>query len=161
MEGFPVPEPPVVSNATSRRATAILAMLLLLLPGVGEALGRTCEHHDGGAARARSEAPAEHAHGASGHGHAAESSAHAGRHEHPADVDDRAGEPEHEHGSESCTCAGTCFMGSGTAAPATPTTSMQLAATADRSIAIPTAPGRSPRLLPFVLPYAQAPPAGC
>lgn len=114
--------------ALTRRATALLAVLLLLFPSVGEALGHGCPHH--GALPAGAEA-AEH-----------------GSH-------DRDSAPAQHEGP--CTCEGMCQAGSLPGLPAGPADLVPAGSSAAERPASPRGQGRV-RFPAFFLPYAQGPP---
>src|SRR5690606_26761450 len=118
----------------ARRVTALLAVLLLLLPSVGEAMGHGCPHHGAGAAE-HAAAMADALHADAGHDPAP--AGHAG--------------PR--------TCEGMCQTGSLPGLPAAPA---QVLPSESPDAALPSAmegEGRA-RLPAFFLPYAQGPPPG-
>ncbi|HYH82875.1 MAG TPA: hypothetical protein VEX86_23985 [Longimicrobium sp.] len=129
---------PAVQRTATHRSTALLALLFFLFTWTGEALGvHGCPHHD--AVPAAAAAQAEHGH----HG------MQAGEHDAPA--------PEHGD-SHACTCQGTCPSVIGGALPPVGDSWRRVAPAAVSQAAAPRAASIVPRLVPFFLPYGQAPP---
>lgn len=122
-----------------RRLAAFWLALVFLLATAGEGYGYAhCAHHNPEAARGA-------AAGTAGHG------AHA----------EVAPSPEHPEHSAPCSCLGTCQVGGGGAvmlagAPAGAVVSVQTVLAARPPL--PAHRSLLPRLLPYLLPYAQAPP---
>jgi len=146
-------DPPSLSlqavNRPLRRLTALLAAMLLLLSGAGDAFGaHPCPHHAAIGApghAAPSAEPAEHAAPADAHhGHGAHGQA-------PA-------QPADDDGHSACTCGGICPVSTGPApiAPSLVPLPFVLAAAAP---AAQVAQAELPsRFVPHFLPFAQAPP---
>lgn len=131
-----------VNRPPRTRWTALLAAVLFLLSGAGEAFGaHACPHHTAIAApHSAGQTPAEHGgHGAhQSHGPAA-----------PADHD----------GHDACTCGGLCPVSAGPAPLAAPgVVPVPPAVLAEAPAALPDGTALPPRLLAHLLPFAQAPP---
>jgi hypothetical protein len=122
------------------RAAASLVALLLLLTSLGTALGaHRCPHHDGATAAGE----------AAGHvpGHGPE----AGHgHEHDGDPGSEA------HGS--CTCVGECQAGSAPSMPAPAVGAALSAPPATSPASLPVRPLHRATIVPFSLPWGNAPP---
>lgn len=120
------------------RLTALAAALLFLLSGAGDVLGaHPCAHHD-----------------ALAPGHAADATgAHHAHHAHDAGAPAPA-----EHDGAPCSCAGTCSAAAGVAMPRAPETTFAPPAVASAAPAYADHARLPGRLLPYLLPYAQAPP---
>jgi hypothetical protein len=156
-----------VTRTASFRTAALLTLALFLSSWTGKALGiQPCAHHEGiggthGPASTAAGAGSAHAHGGHAPGAAPGKAYVAGSHEThghaaPAAADlphEGAGHPQHGD----CSCVGSC--------PATGVAGLpHLADGAPRAVAeaLPryaSGAGELPaRLLPYVLPYATAPP---
>lgn len=146
---------PGVNRSLRDRLTAFLAAALFLLSGAGDAFGaHPCPHHAAIAAPAAFAAPAAsaadasvaHAPADAHHGHAADHSAPAG----PAEHD--------EH--DACTCADVCPSGAGAAPlPRSRFSDLPVPVTSPAPVARTDDATLPSRLLPHVLPFAQAPPS--
>lgn len=129
-----------VKRPTPKSFTALLLSLVFLLSTAGESFGaRLCAQHDAGAERASHEASADC------HGHAAE---------------DLGASDSHDHDVEPCTCTGSCLPGVASPLPQ-PAIRLRLAPAAIGPVPQPAPRADVPRarLLPHILPFAQAPPA--
>jgi hypothetical protein len=133
-------------NRPIRRLTALLAAMLLLLSGAGDAFGaHPCPHH--AAIGAPEHAAAAHAaEMADSHG---DHGAHGQAPAHPADHD----------GHSACTCGGICPVSTGPAPLAPALAVLPLVLVPAAPAAFTAADGLPSRLLPYVLPFAQAPPS--
>ena len=136
------------------RLTALLAAVLFLFSWTGDALGwHACPHHSsvpGPHARAVVEDAADHgAHG----GHQAAAPDAASDAEHGGDSHDS--EPGGAHG---CTCTGTCPSAIGGAVPTVTDAGLRVAPASIRDARPDDSADVLPRLVPFFLPYGQAPP---
>ena len=130
---------PTVPRTLAHRLTALLALAFFLVTWTEEALGaHGCAHHD--AIPGRAAAMHSMAHGAAHaeHGHGAPAPAHGSRH--------------------ACTCQGTCPSVAGGALPAAADAVLRVAPPSVAAAAAPRASRILPRLVPFFLPYGQAPP---
>lgn len=139
---------PVNRPPPRQRLTALLAAVLFLLSGAGDAFGaHACPHHAAIAAPAAAHAGSAAHHGSAAvhHGHAAHSSA-------PA--------PPAEHdGHAACTCGGVCPVGAGAAPLPASATGHLAVLVASAAPAAHLADAELPtRLVPHFLPFAQAPP---
>jgi len=140
-----------VDRSFPHRLTAFLAAALLLFSWTGDVLGQhACPHHSAVPGAAAHASGRDHGGGPAGHG----------AHHAPA-----AADHDHDSGSlpggqhDACTCLGACPSAVATALPADSEAGLRVAPDWVRA-----APGDDhasvlPRLLPFVLPYGQAPPA--
>lgn len=145
-----------VIRTSPHRPTALLAALVFLLTWTGDVFGQhPCPHH--------SSVPGAAAHASMNHdGHAdhAAPAEHAGHGDHG-----EAAASDDHHGSESgqdhavCTCLGSCPSAAGGALPADADAGLRVAPAWVRDVRPDAAQSVLPRLLPFFLPYAQAPPA--
>lgn len=130
-----------MNRSPAHRLIALWAWIVLLLNGSADAFGvHPCPHHDA-VGHAPPAAAAQHGHGAP----------HGGMDHAPA------GGEQSGHGS-SCTCVGSCLMG--TAAPL-PRTAVLPAATVVVApfVGVSGDAAVLPGWLPYRLPYATAPPA--
>ena len=123
----------------SRRSAAFLVALLLVVTSLGTALGaHPCPHHDGAAAAG--DAGSVPAHGPdAGSGH-----------EHDADPGSEA------HGP--CTCMGQCQAGAAPSMPAPGVTTDLPAPPASAHAFRPVRPLPRVSIVPFSLPWGNAPP---
>ncbi|HEX2210625.1 MAG TPA: hypothetical protein VHG93_23290 [Longimicrobium sp.] len=128
------------------RWTALLAAVLFLLSGAGDAFGaHPCPHHAAIAAPAAVTGAADHAAPSAHHGHAGH---------HPAPP-----APEEHDGHSACTCGGVCPVSTGPAPlPASPTRHLALLVSSAAPAARREDPALPSRLVPHFLPFAQAPP---
>jgi hypothetical protein len=164
-----------VHRSLVHRLTGWLVATLLLFSWTGEALGQhSCPHHDsvpGAAAHASGDG--EHAaHGMAAHGvesaHHVDSaqdldSAHDvdSAHEIASEADqDHDGAPgaESEHQHDSCTCLGSCPSATAEVFPPDPDAGLRVVPSWVRQARADDASAVTLLLLPFFLPYGQAPP---
>jgi hypothetical protein len=135
-----------VNRPPRTRWTALLAAVLFLLSGAGDAFGaHACPHHTAITApqSAGQVAGAEHG------GHAAHES------HGPAAPADHDGHDGHD----ACTCGGVCPVSAGPAPLAAPgLVPVPPALLAEAPAALPDGTALPPRLLAHLLPFAQAPP---
>jgi hypothetical protein len=126
-----------VNRPLRARLTALLAAVLFLLSGAGDAFGaHPCPHHTAIAA------PQAAAHD----GHAAH-----GAHDPAA--------PAGHDGHDACTCGGICPVSAGPAPLAAPAlVPVPLAVLRAATAAHPNESALPARLLAYLLPFAQAPP---
>lgn len=125
------------------RFAALLAAVLFLLSGAGDAFGaHACPHHAAIAAPDYAVQAADR-HGAhESHGEPAPPASHEGH-----------------DGHEACTCAGLCPVGAGPAPLAAPwVVRLPLDLPHAAPAALPDPTGLPPRLAAHLLPFAQAPP---
>lgn len=124
---------------------SVLVAGLVLAQGLQAAALRDCPHH-GGDRAPHSDATPGSSVAAHGPGHDAESSS----------PDSRS--PSHDHGP--CDCLGPCGVSAALEAPSAPAES-DFAQVAPRRLVEEAAGQRTPalRVLPFALPYPNAPPA--
>jgi hypothetical protein len=129
-----------------RRLTALLAAVLFLLSGAGDAFGaHACPHHAAIGAPAQGGGAVDHA-AMAHHGHGVDHSAPAA----PADHDSHA----------ACTCGGVCPVSAGVAPLAGPATFHLAILVSTAAPAARTENAELPsRLVPHFLPFAQAPPS--
>lgn len=127
-----------MNRSPRARLSALLAAVLFLLSGAGDAFGaHPCPHHGAIAA------PDFAVRGADHHGHAAH---------------DPAAPAEHD-GHDACTCGGICPVSGGPAPLAAPAIAfLLLAPPAAAPAAHPDPTGLPSRLAAHLLPFAQAPP---
>lgn len=125
--------------------TALLAAVLFLLSGAGDAFGaHACPHHTAIAAPGFA---APMAAGAAHHGHAAAHEGHG-----PA-------APGQHDGHSACTCGGVCPISAGPAPLAAPAlVPVPLALLPEAPFALPDGTALPARLVAHLLPFAQAPP---
>lgn len=155
----------MISSRTKLRLPAILGATLLFLSGVTSAAGvGACLHHGMGDHAVEAPTAVDHGEHAS-HGEHSEHASHAGGHSHDhASHEDLHEEPHGDAHDHECDCENRllCVGGSGvtTTADATPTSAApppQRAVPAPASARTTDLP--SALLLPFVLPFSNAPPA--
>jgi hypothetical protein len=142
----PHPYPFLVNRPLRHRFAALLAAVLFLLSGAGDAFGaHACPHHAAIAAPDYAVQAADHPDPHPSHGQPTPPVSHE---EHDA-----------HDGHEACTCAGLCPVGAGPAPLATPWVVRQ---PLDLPYAAPAAhpdpTGLPSRLAAHLLPFAQAPP---
>ena len=131
----------LVQRTPAHRFVALMAAVLFLFTWTGEALGaHACPHHD-----AVPGAPAT----MQGMAHAGHHPAAHAPHDVPA--------PEHAD-AHACTCQGKCPSVAGGALPTSDETALRVAPAAIRAQAAPRVERIVPTLVPFFLPYGQAPP---
>ena len=125
----------------TRRVPALLLALIFLFAGTAEGMGvHRCPHHDvlTGTAQAAELQGADAEHGA-------------GHHAHTADT----GAPAHEN----CTCMGACQPGGVATLPDGGSADLDLDATTDRHVTSWSPHSNRAALVPFLLPFANAPPS--
>ena len=140
-------------RTSPHRLTALLATLVFLFTWTGDVFGQhPCPHH--------SSVPGPAAHVSAEHGGGmadVDHDAHAGH--------GGAAMPDGHHGSDPgqehavCTCLGSCPSAAGGALPEDADAGLRVAPAWVRDVRPDAAHSVLPRLLPFFLPYAQAPPA--
>lgn len=130
---------PFAPRTPAQRLSALLVTLLFLFTWTGEALGmHPCPHHDS--------VPGAMAHAMTmdgGHGASAS-------HDAPA--------PAEHGGHHACTCQGSCPSAAGGALPARAEAAVRVAPASVAAAPRGEAKTVVPRLVPFFLPYGQAPP---
>jgi hypothetical protein len=126
-----------VNRPLRHRFAALLAAMLFLLSGAGDAFGaHACPHH------AAIAAP----------DYAVQAADHSDHHASP-------GQPAGHDGHEACTCAGLCPVGAGPAPLAAPwVVRLPLDLPYAAPAALPDPTGLPSRLAAHLLPFAQAPP---
>lgn len=141
------PYPPLVNRPLRHRFAALLAAVLFLLSGAGDAFGaHACPHHAAiGAPDYAVQAADHHPDHHASHGESAGPISHDGQDGHD--------------GHEACTCAGLCPVGAGPAPLAAPwVIRLPLDPPCAAPSALPDPTGLPPRLAAHLLPFAQAPP---
>lgn len=135
----------IVNRPLRQRLTALLAAVLFLLSGAGDAFGaHACPHHAAIGVPAHDGASAQE--GAAGH------------HGHVAHDPTPAAPAEHD-GHAACTCGGVCPVSTGVAPLAAPATlHLAILVSTAAPAARPDDAALPSRLLPHLLPFAQAPP---
>src|SRR5688572_4438245 len=120
----------------TRRVPALLLALVFLFAGTAEGMGvHRCPHHD---VLPGTQGAATHDHGAAHHAQA-----------------DDPGTPAHE----SCTCMGACQPGGVATLPDGGSADITFDSTTDRHVTQWSPPSDRATLVPFLLPFANAPPS--
>jgi hypothetical protein len=138
--------------------TGLLVAALLLFGWTGDALGQhACPHHSA-VPGAAAHAPA-YVGGHAGHaGHHGQHSGHGRDDSAPQVEGDHGPASGGEHPHDACTCVGSCPSAAAGAFPADPDAGLRVVPAWVRQARAGAAPVVPLLLLPFVLPYGQAPP---
>jgi hypothetical protein len=148
-----------VHRSLLHRLTGLLVAALLLFSWTGEALGQhACPHHDSVPGAAAHADDGDHAaHGMAAHAPASTSGQDHDRAGQGQNQDqDQGAESEHQH--EACTCQGSCPSAASEVFPPDPDAGLRVVPTWVRQARFDDTSAVTLLLLPFFLPYGQAPP---